>query len=124
MKAVYGVWSGYEDFDGVFSTKEKAEEYVNAVVEVSKRSRGNFSVFEYEVDGLCEQVNQVLPSPSFKGQLDSLVAKYGPPGKASEFMMDITRLVMSAIQAGRAAAQGAEGIVICGKCNKVVHQCK
>jgi hypothetical protein len=50
--------------------------------------------------------------------------KWAPPGRNSEFMDDIGRMVMSAIQAGRSAAQGVEGIVICGRCSKVVHQCE
>jgi hypothetical protein len=41
----------------------------------------------------------------FSNELNRLVDKYGPSGRKSEFMMDITSLVVSAIQAGRAAAQ-------------------
>lgn len=48
MTVVYGVWSGYEDFDGVFSTKEKAEAYVA----VDKRNR---CLIEYTIDELEEK---------------------------------------------------------------------
>lgn len=66
----------------------------------------------------------VAPGPGFSGELGRLGKKWAPPGKAGDFMVDVTRVVMSAIQAGRAAAQGADGIVVCGKCSKVVHQCE
>lgn len=66
----------------------------------------------------------VGPGPSFDEELGRLIKKWAPPGRNSEFMFDIGKLVMSAIQAGRSAAQGAGGIVICGKCSKVVHQCE
>lgn len=66
----------------------------------------------------------VVPGPGFNEELGLLWRKWAPPGRASEFMSDITKVVMSAIQAGRSAAQGAQGIVICGRCNKVVHKCE
>jgi hypothetical protein len=67
---------------------------------------------------------EVSAAPGFKEELNRLTKTWSPPGRASDFMMDVSKLVMSAIQAGRAAAQGAQGIVICGKCGKVVHQCE
>jgi hypothetical protein len=52
---VYGVWSGYEDMDGIFSTKEKAEEYVRKEIESKRRGRAEFSILDYVVDaGLDE----------------------------------------------------------------------
>lgn len=69
-------------------------------------------------------MTSVQPSGDFKDELSRLSEKYGPPGRRSEFTMDIMALVVSAIQAGRAAAQGASGIVMCGRCNKVVHECR
>lgn len=66
----------------------------------------------------------VGPAPSFGDELARITKTWAPAGRRSDFMSDINKLVMSAIQAGRAAAQGASGIVICGKCNKVVHQCE
>lgn len=59
----------------------------------------------------------------FSKELDRILKKWAPPGQASAFMTDITNLVVQSVQAGRAAAQGAGGIVMCGTCNKVVHQC-
>lgn len=65
----------------------------------------------------------VQTNDKFSTELGRLCEKYGPAGRKGEFMMDVNSLIISAIQAGRAAAQGANGIVICGTCNKVVHQC-
>lgn len=59
----------------------------------------------------------------FSKELDRIVKKWAPPGQNSAFMLDITNLVVQSIQAGRAAAQGAGGMVVCGVCNKVVHHC-
>ena len=67
---------------------------------------------------------EIEPSPAFREELGRLCDRWGPPGKKGDFMMDITRALVSAIQAGRAAAQGAGGIVICGRCGQVVHTCK
>ena len=55
MTSVYGVWSGYEDMDGVFSTKEKAEEYVRRMVALWGSPREQYSVFEYVIDELLHQ---------------------------------------------------------------------
>jgi hypothetical protein len=66
----------------------------------------------------------VGPGPAFNDELSRLAKTWAPPGRASDFLMDVTKVVISAIQAGRAAAQGAQGIVVCGKCGKVVHQCE
>lgn len=50
MTTVYGVWSGYEDMDGIFSTKEKAEEYVRWMLATGKYSKDQFSVLDYTID--------------------------------------------------------------------------
>lgn len=65
----------------------------------------------------------VGPSDTFKGELDRLTEKYAPKGNRFGFVTDIMTLLTQAIQAGRQAAQGADGFVMCGRCNKVVHQC-
>lgn len=54
MKTVYGVWSGYEDMDGIFSTAEKALEYVQKEIDAKKCKRERFSILEYEIDGLIQ----------------------------------------------------------------------
>lgn len=63
------------------------------------------------------------PESQFKQVIDDLCDKYSKPGNRSGFMQDLLMLMISAIQAGRQAAQGADGIVVCGRCNKVVHEC-
>lgn len=49
MTTVYGVWSGYEDMDGIFSTKAKAEEYVRRAVGAGV-SKDEFSILSYVID--------------------------------------------------------------------------
>ena len=59
----------------------------------------------------------------FQQQIEAFCDKYSVPGNRGGFMTDLMMVLVSAIQGGRAAAQGASGFVMCGKCNKIVHHC-
>lgn len=66
----------------------------------------------------------VRPTSDFKHKLDQLAEKWAPPGRAGDFMLEISQVVVAGIQAGRSAAQGESGLIMCGACNKIFdHEC-
>ncbi len=65
----------------------------------------------------------IRPETQFKATIDNLCDKYSQRSNRSVFMQDLLSLMIACIQAGRQAGQGADGIVMCGRCNKVVHKC-
>lgn len=75
------------------------------------------------IPGSAGTEGTIKPTELFSKEFDRIVKKWAPAGQSSAFMLDITNLVVQSIQAGRSAAQGAGGMVMCGTCNKVVHQC-
>jgi hypothetical protein len=54
MTTVYVVWSGYENVDGIFSSKEKAEEYVRRMVATGHYRKGTCAILSEVVDELHE----------------------------------------------------------------------